>query len=923
MKGKGLEATYKFAIFGLRAAGKTCFIVSLAAPRLAHPKKHSIRWFSNDKSSESDIFMNESVNNLLDGTPIKKTEIGTNIRHFIFDFSTERDGRTRILLSDYAGELLNEAEDNATANELRQTMKKYDGIIILSEYPRENQKNADFALPFNALGRAFDKITMEDSSINQRKIPVILLVNKWDRSGPINFSDPESEQINLENFLAQNPSPPHKALFNSISTSVGPDNICIRPVSAFGESKSTQNADEDFREIIVLKNGQVHSFGVEESFEWLVNRANELEFEKLKSKSFFEIGYKQLKLMHKLKKRLSTELPYYAELLSLIKNQWIYLAKKTITYALTAISLFVLVIMGGETFLDYANKQSIDTQTTAELTEEKLQVNEIWLSNYANSSQIQHFLSRFLVISKNDAKNDSAIINIKRLQILVTIAETAETAETAEKREAYENLINKFPGSPETERFRLLLAILNFEETIYTAKTEIEIIDIAIRNTTSIAILDSNLLKLINVKIDPPKDTDNEPIKIIIGELLVKKTKLKNEILQKRSEAEFIFVKNKIDKIINENINLPNGNDLETIGKLENLSSRLSEIKIDPPKDTDDGPIKININELIVKKTKLGDDINKKISKINVEIIVTKKLKASKTFINHLEEGNLDEAITFYSDNKPLLELDQIKKLIKTIGLRIFENKINKENQLKNFDNSIKLIGKIENDPVLAKEIFDKDDFMKINELKKGVYKAEEKYRYTEFFSYAKVYKLGDDTESLLREILKYETCKEKTKIPEQVVSNFKTFILESEKPFRPSFKIKEIEWGENFFRRVVTVTGKLVIKINDTEVLSNETLETLAGGKTSKIINFDSVNYFKINESVLFECTVTGNFFRFGSGTLDGGVSSKKIILKDLVSSAGYPISATGGVDGNTNFTVWSTYSLQIPELISPIEVK
>ncbi len=842
MKGKGLEATYKFALFGLRGAGKTCLIVSLAAPRLAHPKKYSIHWVHENTSSESEIFMNESVKNLLNGTPIKKTEIGTGIRHFIFDFSTERDGRTRILLSDYAGELLNEAENETIAFELRKAMKEYDGILILSEYPRENQKNENFALPFNALRNAFSKITMEDSSINQRRVPIALLVNKWDRSGPISFDDPASEQKELEDFLAQNPSPPHKALFNTISNSVGSDNICIRPVSAFGESKSTQNADEDFREIIVLENGQVHSFGIEETMEWLVNRANELEFEKLKNRVVFEFGFNRLQALNKLKKRISSEVTYYSDLLNSIKNQRNYFLKNV-----GILCIIILFLIPSVEFLnDFSSKRSLSPSPDSQLTEEQLQVKANWLSDYVSASPIRHLFSRYSILPKSTAQLEIIKINKERLDRLF------KTAKNTGNKEDWRIIIVKFPGSDEANIAQIELVKIDTIEKINSLKREIEKLKIAIKN------LD------------------------------------------------------------------PKGSDFD--GKFTNLLNKVYDLSISFMKDTVDEEIIKNKTFIELEIANLELDL-KKISKENlVGVKETEILMTLRKFVNLLESTSLPNAITFYSENKNLLKLEEVKKQIKKIGIPNLENKVMKEIKNKNFENALKEIELINNNVVLAKEIFDKDDISIINELEKSVHRSEESYRYEEFYSCAKDYKIGNDTDFIKSKILAYKNCKIKRKDPEEVVSKFEKVLVDYEKPFIPSFEIKEIGWGDNFYVNFTySLKGKLVIKINGTEVLNSNNLETKPGDKTSKQIKFKSTVPLQLNDTITFSAEVTGIWSRGGiSGIpLKGGSFTKKIVLKEFFDRTGYKIDATGGSDGNTSFTVYSNHPIVMPDLISILDLK
>ena len=83
-----------------------------------------------------------------------------------------------------------------------------DGLLILAEAPYPDQYLAIDEELFK-LQQAFSLL---DRKIKGRNvtIPVAILINKWDRRSPLEYHKPENEYLEMEEFLNEIPSPPHK-----------------------------------------------------------------------------------------------------------------------------------------------------------------------------------------------------------------------------------------------------------------------------------------------------------------------------------------------------------------------------------------------------------------------------------------------------------------------------------------------------------------------------------------------------------------------------------------------------------------------------------------------------------------------------------------------------------------------------------------
>ena len=201
-----------------------------------------------------------------------------------FNFADKRDSKVELI--DYSGELLNpEEQDSTLAESLRRKMEELDAIFVLAPYPSTEDSSV---LPeqLNGLGSAF-ALLHEDKNKPPR-IPIALVVNKWDRRASLADDDYDAEISALEEFIENDGKKHgHLALRNQLANLAADADFAIFPLSAFGESDrkeigSDGKAKKDFPKLANVKDdssGQLASFGMEDPFAWAIDRRDEIDRE--------------------------------------------------------------------------------------------------------------------------------------------------------------------------------------------------------------------------------------------------------------------------------------------------------------------------------------------------------------------------------------------------------------------------------------------------------------------------------------------------------------------------------------------------------------------------------------------------------------------------------------------------------------------
>jgi hypothetical protein len=153
----GGKQTYRFALYGQAAAGKTCMLAALAMPHVPHPLGYTCTWLPAvpglplpaghpaqwNRANRAAAFhlglrwLDQARDNLLQGKVPEPTPPGEPV--FFIDSFT-RPGLmdpVQLELIDYAGELVNArlVNDSDLAKSLLKHLTEMDGILVLAEAP--------------------------------------------------------------------------------------------------------------------------------------------------------------------------------------------------------------------------------------------------------------------------------------------------------------------------------------------------------------------------------------------------------------------------------------------------------------------------------------------------------------------------------------------------------------------------------------------------------------------------------------------------------------------------------------------------------------------------------------------------------------------------------------------------------------------
>ncbi|HQZ30177.1 MAG TPA: hypothetical protein PK648_18670, partial [Verrucomicrobiales bacterium] len=266
---------FRIALFGRRSAGKTCFLTAINMPRIAHSEGLSCNLKPFEKKEHESFRkgwarIQESTQRIESGASPLATPTG-DLLAFHLRVGAPGCGISDVEMIDYSGELLDSAESNTLADALMQHLRASDAVVVLAEYPSATSDVGNIPDELNRLGQAFN--CLKDSC---PKLPVAFVVNKWDRNPLFHENDRTlvEQTRHLLEFLSADPPPFHHTLRDHIRNATG-ERVREFPVSVFGNSRNEEYEDESgekrFREVPVMREGQLDSFGLEDAIFWLVN----------------------------------------------------------------------------------------------------------------------------------------------------------------------------------------------------------------------------------------------------------------------------------------------------------------------------------------------------------------------------------------------------------------------------------------------------------------------------------------------------------------------------------------------------------------------------------------------------------------------------------------------------------------------------
>jgi len=434
------KKVYRLALYGLPGSGKTCLLAALAMPRLPHPLGHSCIWrfFGTpkvDMLNEDEVAveeLNEQDKQLIirqHSQQWMKTAIHKLSEHevpppnptfddpfvFEYDFTASTHQTFRIELTDYSGQLIDPSlSESELATNLRHRFAEMDGVLILAEAPfhegvnqiaQKNQNTqkgggkkqvyADLYL----LQQAFSLLSCERETCAALDIPVVLLINKWDRYSNIDYANPVSEQKKLEDFLNSSTPPPHKGLCDVLKFSVTEGNFKVLPVSALGASECVLLEQGDTVEQPIQVN-PINAFGLEDAFIWLAQQRNAIDL-----KEFGERSLKCPVMAKGMGLELLNRFPKYSDETKKIQAI-LKVGKKVKNFRIFYMVIVVIAMwLITETSLDVINyKKHQIVADSPQATHEQLGEAENWLTQYIAAPYFRHLISK-IFLNQEQAQN--------------------------------------------------------------------------------------------------------------------------------------------------------------------------------------------------------------------------------------------------------------------------------------------------------------------------------------------------------------------------------------------------------------------------------------------------------------------------------------------------------------------------------------
>jgi len=519
-KSRGSNHVYRFALYGVRASGKTCILAAMGMARRANPKRYSCTWIeevpdhplpagdpsewkSDDPYHRGCQWLREARSRIEEGDVPPQTPRRAGLMRLRFKFAAPDHGGFWVDLTDYSGELITSTSGELAA-QLRRHMQSCDGILLLAEVPRPGQSHAPWSRDFEQLKEAFSILLSERDASPELDWPVALLLNKWDRRGALDFENPDSEDAKLEAFLESDPDLPHPSLINAVKPVVRPENLGIFPVSAFGMHKILP----DGREVPERNGSRLQSFRLEDPFVWLVDRKDKLDVREYEASAsrcswwkFWQlfIGCSPLRMATRAARvrdslwrrmrgvsplrslvsgiQLSGRLPERCDLATQVKRGIARSGYRVASQFLIFVMTLLLALLVIETGTDgFRYRKITTTLNDPEASKDALNSAETWLEGYYASGCCHHSLSRWLVLDRETARKMLEDSQKKRDDRAYRLVDDAKDEVT---RLAFANAyLEEFPNGRHASDARQLVAQAETRRKVQDTRSYIQNINL-------------------------------------------------------------------------------------------------------------------------------------------------------------------------------------------------------------------------------------------------------------------------------------------------------------------------------------------------------------------------------------------------------------------------------------------------------------
>lgn len=400
---------YRFGISGLTSGGKTCILAALALPRVAHPNGLTATLLplpnnASDQLKKGRQWVDQACEALSAGR-VPEPNSHTDPLTLRYRFTDGCQREVFIELVDYSGELLDSSlSQSELAEHLRCYLAEVDGFLFIAEHPKSNESAGELASYLLHLRQALGLIRHSaQSNGNTSSAPIALLINKWDRSGPLSLAPNgyEEQTDRLKAFLENDPMPPHAGLLADL-TAASKGGCRAFPVSAFGEAiREPGEKEGDYIERPAQVTPELPSFGIVEPFLWLVEQRDRCDADKLESASrrpslwFDPLSTLRCKGRAKqIAVRMSTTSPEYSRVRRVKKR----MITRFGAHAFWVV-MFCLIIDLGHDLMTFRKARVAMTDPA---NQKGWRAYEAWFTNYIEANPLRHLLHRVFILT-NDA----------------------------------------------------------------------------------------------------------------------------------------------------------------------------------------------------------------------------------------------------------------------------------------------------------------------------------------------------------------------------------------------------------------------------------------------------------------------------------------------------------------------------------------
>lgn len=444
-----MKKLYRFAMFGRKSAGKTCFLAALSLKRIAHPGGLTATWVPEAPEADSkDPVIKEAYRRGKEALELARTEIGQGknpppsklkIHRYRFDFGSAADKRMfSEELIDYSGELIDESTTRQEmAKSLRSLLCAVDGLIVLAEAPQPGHESDRLCDEFERLQQALALLSAEREQGKRDtapRVPVALVMNKWDRRR-CEGTKPADLGLQVAEFLNSSPEPAHKSLENYLYSAVAEGCFKTFAGSAFGQARLVNEIDAKTGASAEVEcptpSRPLPSFGMEDAFCWAAKTRDTIDLQDYEEKaerlawasafpSFFANAFNPF-AANKVRSQgaqLASRFPKHSEQ----RQRAAGLAKKALRVtALRALSLGVFVfgaILASEGAYDTWQMRHTHAELArTDLTEAQLIRPKNSLDAYVKAPDYRHLIAR-AIYPRGEARQELQRLRERREDVL-------------------------------------------------------------------------------------------------------------------------------------------------------------------------------------------------------------------------------------------------------------------------------------------------------------------------------------------------------------------------------------------------------------------------------------------------------------------------------------------------------------------------